>query len=77
MKIEVLGSGCPKCGELERRTKEAVAKAKVKATVTHVYDINKIIERGVVSTPALSVDGAVVVSGRIPTVDEIVRLLKK
>jgi small redox-active disulfide protein 2 len=77
MKIEILGSGCPKCGELEKRAKEAVAKAGVKATVTHVYDINKIIERGVISTPALAVDGTVVVSGRIPAVDELVRLLKK
>jgi small redox-active disulfide protein 2 len=77
VKLEVLGSGCPKCGELEKRVKEAAAKAKLKATVTHVYDINAIIERGVVSTPALAVDGAVVVSGRIPTVDELVRLLKK
>jgi small redox-active disulfide protein 2 len=77
MKIEVLGSGCPKCGELEKKAKEAVAKAKLKATVTHVYDINAIIERGVVSTPALAIDGIVVVSGRIPTVDELVCLLKK
>jgi small redox-active disulfide protein 2 len=76
MKIEVLGTGCAKCAELERRAKEAVAKAGVKAEVTHVYDLEKILERGVVSTPALMVDGVAVASGRVPGVDELVRLLK-
>jgi len=77
MKIEVLGSGCPKCRELERRVKEAVAKARINGDVTHVYDIGEIIERGVISTPALLIDGKVVVSGRVPEVDELVKLLQK
>jgi len=77
MKIEVLGTGCPKCGELERRTKEAVLKAGMKAEVTHIYDFDEIVARGVVSLPALSIDGAVVLSGRLPSLDELVELLKK
>lgn len=77
MKIEILGSGCPKCGELEKRVTEAVAKANLSAEITHVYDINAIIERGVMSTPALCVDGSVILTGSLPTVEELVKLLKK
>ena len=76
MKIEILGSGCPKCKELEKRVKEAVAKEGLKAEVTHVYDIEKIIEYGVLSTPSLVVDGKVVLSGQLPSTNEISKILK-
>lgn len=76
VKIEVLGSGCPKCAELERRAKEAVLKVGAKAEVTHVYDFDEIIRRGVVHTPALAIDGKVVLAGRLPPVEEIVVLLR-
>ncbi len=75
MKIEVCGSGCNKCAELEKRAKEAVANAGIDATVEHVYDMNKIIERGIFMTPALVIDGKSVASGKIPSVEEIVTLL--
>ncbi|MBU0591003.1 TM0996/MTH895 family glutaredoxin-like protein [Candidatus Micrarchaeota archaeon] len=77
MKIEVLGSGCHKCTELEKRTREAVKKAGVDATVEHIYDVSKIIEMGIMSTPALVIDGEVKVSGRIPDVNEIIGWLKE
>ena len=77
MKIEVLGSGCPKCGELEKRVKEAVKKAGVKAEVTHVYDLNEIIKRNVFSTPALAVNGKIVLSGRLASVEEITKIISK
>jgi len=77
MEIQVLGTGCAKCIDLERRTKEAVAKAGVKATVEHVYDVEKIIAMNIFSTPALVIDGKVVFSGRIPGVDELVKLIEK
>jgi len=77
MKIDVLGTGCAKCLDLERQTKEAVAKAGVKATVEHVYDVEKIIAMNVFSTPALAIDGKVVFSGRVPGVDELVRIIEK
>ena len=54
MKIEVCGSGCSKCAELEKRAKEAVALTGIDATVEHVYDMGKIIERGIFMTPALA-----------------------
>jgi small redox-active disulfide protein 2 len=76
MKIEVLGSGCMKCVELEKRVKEAVKLTGVKAEITHVYDINKIIERNVFATPALVIDGKVVLAGKIPTVQELTVMLK-
>lgn len=76
MKIEVLGSGCAKCGELEKRAREAVRKAGVKAEVVHVYDLNKIIERNVFTTPALAIDGEIVFSGRLAGVEEIVEIIK-
>lgn len=77
MKIEVLGSGCLKCAELEKRAKEAVSVADVDATVEHVYDMNKIIERGVFMTPALVINGKTVACGKIPSVEEIVNSLRR
>lgn len=77
MKIEVLGSGCARCHELERRVKDAVQKTGVSASVEHIYDIQKIIARSIFSTPALAIDGKTVVSGRIPSVEELVEILTK
>ncbi|RPI36045.1 MAG: thioredoxin family protein [Nitrospiraceae bacterium] len=77
MKIEVCGSGCSKCAELEKRAKEAVAIAGLDATVEHVYDMTKIIERGIFMTPALVIDGKTVASGKMPNVEEIVSFLRK
>lgn len=76
MKIEVCGSGCTKCAELEKRSREAVAIAGIDATVEHVYDMTKIIERGIFMTPALVINGKSVASGKIPSVEEIVNFLK-
>lgn len=77
MKIEVCGSGCNKCAELEKMAKEAVAVAGIDATVEHVYEMNKIIERGIYMTPALVIDGKTVASGKIPSVEEIAKLLRR
>jgi len=77
MKIEVCGSGCSKCAELEKRAKEAVAIAGVDATVEHIYEMSKIIERGIYMTPALVIDGKTVASGKIPSVEEIVTFLRR
>jgi len=77
MKIEVCGSGCSKCAELEKRAKEAIAIAGLDATVEHVYDMTKIIERGIFMTPALVIDGKTMASGKIPSVEEIVNFLRR
>jgi len=75
MVIEILGSGCPKCFELERRARQAVKLAGVEAEVGHVTDVRAIAERGVVATPALAIDRQVKVSGSVPSVAELVTLV--
>lgn len=77
MKIEICGSGCSKCAELEKRAKEAVASTGAAVTVEHVYDMGKIIERGIFVTPALLIDGKAVTSGKMPSVEEIAALLRR
>ena len=75
MKIEILGSGCPKCKKLEENTRKAAEKMKTKAEIVKVTDIGKIIEHGVMTTPALVIDGKIKSSGRIPDVEEIEKWL--
>ncbi len=75
MKIEVLGPGCAKCKTLEKLTKEVIAETGVTAEVEKVEDIVKIVSYGVMSTPALVIDQKVAVSGRVPSKDEIRKLL--
>ena len=76
MKIEILGSGCPKCQKLDAMVKDVVAKHGIKAEVTHVYDIDKIVEYGVMMTPALVVNGKVKLAGRLPSESELLNLFK-
>ena len=76
MKIEILGSGCPKCQKLEAMVKDVVAKHGIKAEVIHIYDVNKIVEYGVMMTPALVIDGKVKLAGRLPSENELLSLLK-
>jgi len=75
IEIKVLGPGCPKCKTLEKATLQAVAEAGVKATVTKVDDIVEIMNYGVMTTPALAINGKVVVKGRVPSLDEIKSLI--
>jgi len=75
MKIEILGTGCPKCKELEANVRKALKGAGKSADLVKVTDINEIIGYGVMSTPALVVDGEVKCSGRIPDPEEIMSWL--
>lgn len=75
MKIEILGTGCTKCKALFEATKEAVAQSGKFAQIEKVEDIQKIMGYGVMSTPALVVDGVVKLSGRVPSADEVKRVL--
>lgn len=77
MKIEILGTGCPKCNLLESTARSAAGKLGVPFEIDHVRDINAITNRGVMMTPALVVDGKVVVSGRVPKESEISAILKQ
>jgi small redox-active disulfide protein 2 len=71
MDIKILGTGCPKCKTLEKMTREVVEKNAVDATIGKVQDIMEIMKYGVMSTPALVVDGKVMIKGRIPSEQEI------
>lgn len=75
-KIEILGTGCPKCKATMKNAKEAVAELGIQAELIKVEDLGEIAARGVMMTPALSVDGEVKVVGKVPTVDEIKVLLE-
>lgn len=71
MKLEILGTGCPKCKKLMEVTVAAVKELGVSAEISKVDKINDIMNYGVMTTPALAIDGKVVVAGRIPSTDEI------
>ena len=77
MKIKILGTGCPKCKMLEQNAKKATEELKIKATIEKVTDIQKIIESGVMMTPALEIDGKIVSAGKILTSEEIKQYLSK
>ncbi len=75
-KIEVLGTGCPKCQMTAKNADEAIRDLGIEAEVVKVEDINEIMARGVMMTPALAIDGQVVVSGHVATVKEIKKHLQ-
>ncbi|MFH0978017.1 MAG: thioredoxin family protein [Candidatus Woesearchaeota archaeon] len=76
MKIEILGTGCPKCKMLEANAKKAVEELRIKAEIVKVTEIDKIVDYGVMSTPALVVDGKVKSYGKIANVEEIKKFLR-
>lgn len=76
MKIEVLGTGCAKCKQLEKDVYNALVELDIAADVSKVEDIKKIMAYKVMSTPALVIDGEVKISGRLPRKDELHDLLK-
>ncbi len=71
MIVKVLGMGCPKCKRLEQLAKEAAEELGVEATFVKVDTLDGILAYGVASTPALVIDEAIQVSGRLPSKDEI------
>jgi len=71
MKIEVLGAGCTKCKNLYENVNKALAESGKTAEIVKIEDIPTIMKYGVLSTPALVIDGQVKVSGKLATVEEI------
>lgn len=76
MKVQVLGSGCRKCGILEEHARAAVAETGIDAVVEKITDLQAIVAMGVMSTPALAIDGAVKSSGRVLTKEQVIALLQ-
>ncbi len=77
MDIKILGTGCTNCKNLEKSTYNAVAELNMDASISKVEDIQLIMSYGIMRTPALVVDGKVLVYGRVPSVNEIKEMLLK
>lgn len=77
MKIEILGVGCPKCKQLTVNVEAAVKELNIAAEISKVTDIDKIVEYGVMTTPALAVNDTVVSAGRVLSKDEIKKIISK
>jgi small redox-active disulfide protein 2 len=74
-KVQILGTGCPKCRKLFEAAQQTVKELGIEAEVTKVEDINEILKFNVMMTPALAVDGEVKVVGRIPKPEEIRKMI--
>ena len=76
MKIEVVGPGCSRCITTEKNVKEAVRQLGIPADITKVTNMAEFAPKGVMFTPGVIIDGVVKISGRIPTVDELKKILQ-
>jgi small redox-active disulfide protein 2 len=77
MKIEILGTGCSKCKTTEKNVRKAVEELGIQAEIIKIEDIQQIIDKGVMMTQAVVVDGEVKIVGHVPSPDEIKKLLQK
>jgi len=76
MKIQILGTGCSKCEKLTKHAKKAVQESGISCEVEKITDMKQIMAMGVMMTPALAVDGKIKVVGKIPSSDEIKKMIK-
>jgi small redox-active disulfide protein 2 len=75
MDIKVLGMGCARCNELEKRVRDALAELGIAANVEHVTDLKALSAMGVLMTPGLVIDGKVISQGKLPSKDELKKWL--
>ena len=75
MEIKVMGEGCEKCDKLYENTCLAVKELGLEASIDKVEDLMDIVRLGVMTTPSVMVDGKLIISGRVPKVKEIIKLL--
>lgn len=73
--VQVLGPGCPRCAKVAEEAEAAVKELGIEATVEKITDMNRIMDFGVLMTPALAVDGEVKVAGKVPSAEEIKEFL--
>ena len=76
MKIEILGSGCAKCKSVEKLVRNIVEELGIQADIVKVEDLQEIVNRGIIMTPAVFIDGEAKIVGRVPTADELKKLLQ-
>ncbi len=76
MKIQVLGTGCPKCKKLAENAEEAIRLAGVAAELEKITDVNEIAKMGALFTPALAIDGEIKSAGKVLAPEKIVELIK-
>ena len=77
MKIEVFGVGCAKCVNVEKNVREAIMQLGIQAEVVKVTDIDAMVEKGIMSTPALAIDGIIVSAGKNLSVQDVVTIIQK
>jgi len=75
MEIKVLGTGCPKCKQLEKAVRDSIEDLAIEANVSKVEDIMKIMAYGIMHTPGLVINEKVVLSGRLPSSNELKQIL--
>ena len=73
--LTVMGSGCTKCNKLEQNVRQALEETETKANVVHITDIKEMLNRGIMSAPALLLDDEVVSTGKLVTVKEIKKII--
>jgi len=77
MEILIVGAGCPKCKAVEEVVKDVVKELGIDADVSHLYDIKEFAKYGVTITPAIVIDGRVVLAGKVPSKEEVKKILVK
>ena len=75
MDIKVLGAGCANCNKLEQMVFDVLAEQNIDASVVHVTDIKEIVSMGVMSTPALVIDGQVKAAGVVPSKAKLIEII--
>ena len=76
MKIEIYGSGCAKCKKTEEIVRQAVKELNIKAEISKIEDLQKIIDKGIMMTPAVAIDGEIKILGRVPSTQDVKKILQ-
>jgi small redox-active disulfide protein 2 len=76
-KIIIAGTGCPKCITTEKIVKDACAELQIACEIEHLYDVKEYAKLGVMFTPAVIIDGQPVIAGKVPTKEELIKILKE
>ena len=76
MKIEIYGSGCAKCKKTEEIVRQVVNELNIEAEISKIEDLQKIIDKGIMMTPAVAIDGDIKILGRVPSAQDVKKILQ-